>query len=65
MNFKCELEILEDINMSNSKIASILANVNPVSKAGKRLIFRASIHLKDGTKIYAREYGIRGFPIWI
>lgn len=51
--------------MSDSKIASILALVNPVSKAGKRLIFRASIHLKDGTKIYAREYGIRGFPIWI
>lgn len=28
-------------------------------------IFRASRTLKDGTKIYARDYGKRGFPIWI
>ncbi len=28
-------------------------------------IIRASITLKDGTKIYARDYGKRGFPIWI
>ena len=51
--------------MSDSKIASILAIIKPVSKAGKRLIFRASIHLKDGSIIYAKDYGIRGFPIWI
>ena len=28
-------------------------------------IFRASMKLKDGTVIYARDYGLRGFPIWI
>ncbi len=28
-------------------------------------IFRASKKLKDGTVIYARDYGLRGFPIWI
>ena len=28
-------------------------------------IFRASRKLSDGTKIYARDYGKRGFPIWI
>ncbi len=28
-------------------------------------IFRASITLKDGTKIYARDYGKRAFRIWI
>lgn len=28
-------------------------------------IIRASVTLKDGTKIYARDYGKRGFPIWI
>lgn len=28
-------------------------------------IFRASIILKDGTKIYARDYGKRAFRIWV
>lgn len=28
-------------------------------------ILRASITLKDGTKIYARDYGKRAFRIWI
>ena len=28
-------------------------------------IFRASRKLPDGTKIYARDYGKRCFPIWI
>ena len=28
-------------------------------------IFRAWIHLKNGTKIYARDYGKRAFKIWI
>lgn len=28
-------------------------------------IFRASKKLKDGTIIYARDYGKRAFPIWI
>lgn len=27
------------------------------------LIFRTSITLKDGTKIYAKDYGKRAFPI--
>lgn len=28
-------------------------------------IFRSSITLKDGTKIYAKDYGKRAFKIWI
>lgn len=28
-------------------------------------IFRASITLKNGTKIYARDYGKKAFKIWI
>lgn len=28
-------------------------------------IYRASRKLPDGTKIYARDYGKRCFPIWI
>lgn len=31
---------------------------------GKRLIFRASITIK-GKKIYASQYGLRGFPLWV
>lgn len=29
------------------------------------LIFRASKTLKDGTKIYAKDYGKKAFPIYI
>ncbi len=28
-------------------------------------IFRASITLKDGTKIYAKDYGKKAFRFWI
>ncbi len=28
-------------------------------------ILRASITLKDGSKIYAKDYGKRAFKIWI
>lgn len=28
-------------------------------------IFRASITLRDGSKIYARDYGKRAFKIWV
>lgn len=28
-------------------------------------IFRTSITLKDGTKIYAKNYGKKAFRIWI
>lgn len=31
---------------------------------GKRLIFRASITV-NGIKYYARDYGYRGFPLWV
>lgn len=37
----------------------------PKPGAGYRLIYRASIRLKNGTILYARDYGRRGFPIWI
>jgi hypothetical protein len=32
---------------------------------GSKLIFRASKTLEDGKKIFARDYGLKGFPIWI
>lgn len=28
-------------------------------------IFRASITTKDGTKLYARDYGKKAFRIWV
>ena len=34
-------------------------------KTPKRLIFRAWKRLKDGTIIFAKDYGKRAFPIWI
>lgn len=51
--------------MQNQKIASHLAQVKPIVKKGKRLIFRASIRLKDGSKLLAGDYGLKGFPIWV
>ena len=38
--------------------------IPPLPRNGKRLIFRASITIK-GVKYYARDYGLKGFPIWI
>jgi len=35
------------------------------SRQGRRLLFRAWIRKKDGTKVWARQYGKRAFPIWI
>lgn len=32
---------------------------------GHMYIFRASFTKKDGTKVYAKDYGKRAFPIWI
>ncbi|MBC5763845.1 hypothetical protein [Ramlibacter albus] len=32
---------------------------------GYEVIFRASITLKNGTVIYAKDYGIRGFPVLV
>jgi hypothetical protein len=32
---------------------------------GYQVIFRASITLKNGTVIYAKHYGIRGFPVLV
>jgi hypothetical protein len=34
-------------------------------RPGKRKIFRAWKLDKDGNKIWARQFGKRGFPIWI
>lgn len=48
--------------MSN-KIALISALLKPEATKGKHLIFRSSIRLKDGSVIYASNYGLRGFPI--
>jgi hypothetical protein len=32
---------------------------------GYEVIFRASITLKNGTVIFAKDYGIRGFPVLV
>ncbi len=32
---------------------------------GYEVIYRAFITLKNGTVIYAKQYGIRGFPILV
>jgi len=32
---------------------------------GFRVIFRASITLKNGTVLFAKNYGIRGFPVLV
>ena len=34
-------------------------------EGGNMYILRASITLKDGSKIYAKDYGKRAFKIWI
>lgn len=34
-------------------------------EVGVVYIYRASKKTKDGTVIYARDYGKRAFPIWI
>ncbi len=34
-------------------------------RPGFRLIFRPWITLPDGTKIYAKDKGLKAFPIWV
>jgi len=34
-------------------------------RAGKRLIFVASITTKSGRVIYASQFGKKAFPIWV
>ena len=34
-------------------------------RAGRRLIFTSSITLKNGKKIYASQYGLKAFAIWV
>lgn len=36
-----------------------------MDKPQGRLIFRPSIRLPDGKRIYAWQYGKKAFPIWI
>lgn len=51
------LFIKRTVNMSKK--------VKIVVPKGHRMIFRASKKDKNGNKIYARDYGLRGFPIFI
>jgi len=37
----------------------------PKPPPGFKYIFRASVTLKSGKKIYARDYGKRGLPILV
>ena len=38
---------------------------NPDRRPGYKLIFRPYIRFKNGKVIYARNYGLRAFPIWV
>jgi hypothetical protein len=35
------------------------------TRKGKRLIFRPYRTLPNGERIYAKDYGLKAFPIWI
>ena len=35
------------------------------ARPGYRLIFRSSITLKNGRTIYASNYGLKAFAIWV
>lgn len=32
---------------------------------GYKIVFRASITLKNGKKLFAKQFGIKGFPILV
>lgn len=50
-----------DYNTVNPLLASRI-----LKKGGDAMyIFRASITTKDGTKLYARDYGKKAFRIWV
>ncbi len=40
-----------------------MAKADPKTPPTTALAFRASITLRDGRKIFARDYGYRAFPI--
>jgi hypothetical protein len=40
-----------------------MTNVSPKEPPTKVAAFRASITLRDGRKIFAKDYGYRAFPI--
>ena len=35
------------------------------NRPGYRLIFRAWKTLKDGTRVYASQYGLKAFAFWV
>lgn len=52
-------------SQNNYSIAVRLSQAVIVKGGGHMYIFRTSITLKDGTKIYAKDYGKKAFRIWI
>lgn len=52
-------------SQNNYSIAVRLSQAEFVKGGEPMYIFRTSITLKDGTKIYAKDYGKKAFRIWI
>ena len=42
-----------------------MAKVYPVPPEGYKYVFVAYITLRDGTRIYARTYGLKAFPLLV
>lgn len=63
----CDTMIATIIIISHLSIGPHVPPFAYVSKEGTmpQLIFRAFITKPDGTRLYARQYGCRAFPIWV
>lgn|GEM_PF-1840704 len=42
-----------------------MQDLDPANHPGKRLIFTASITLRNGKKLYAWQKGLKAFAIWV
>lgn len=49
----------------NYSILELLLQAQFAKGGGLMYIFRSSMTTKDGQKIYAKDYGLRAFKIWI
>jgi hypothetical protein len=42
-----------------------MKNDNRTVRKGTKLIFRAWRRLPDGTRLYAKDYGLKAWAIWV
>ena len=59
------MTVIISFDKINYSIIDTLLQVVFVKGGIYMYIFRASITKKDGTKVYAKDYGKRAFRIWI